>query len=82
MANINDIRERDTLKYLESLGLRSDTPDERERMRGELAKMTVRELRKFARDNHISLGGASSKRGIIAEIIGQHGSQRGRKEIG
>ncbi len=45
------------------------------RIRVALSKMTVRQLRQFARDRHIALGGESSKRGIITEIMGQYGSQ-------
>lgn len=45
------------------------------RIRVALSKMTVRQLRQFARDRHIALGGESSKRGIITEIMGQYGHQ-------
>ena len=52
---------------------------ERDRIRAKLNKMTVRQLRQFARDNHISLGGASSKQVLIIEIMGQYGHQWGPK---
>lgn len=45
------------------------------RIRIALNKMTVRQLRQFARDRHISLGGESSKQGIVTEIMGQYGHQ-------
>lgn len=50
---------------------------ERDRVRIELSKKTVKQLRQFARDNHISLGGESSKRSILDEIMGQYGHQWG-----
>lgn len=50
---------------------------ERDRIRIELSKKTVKQLRQFARDRHISLGGASSKQGLIIEIMGQYGHQWG-----
>lgn len=45
------------------------------RIRVALNKMTVRQLREFARERHISLAGASSKRGLVSEIMGQYGHQ-------
>lgn len=45
------------------------------RIRIALNKMTVRQLREFARERHISLAGASSKRGLVSEIMGQYGHQ-------
>ncbi len=52
---------------------------ERDRIRIELSKKTVKQLRQFARDNHISLGGESSKQNILTEIMGQYGHQWGPK---
>jgi hypothetical protein len=50
-------------------------------IRAKLSCKTVRELRQFARDNHISLGGESTKQGILTEIMSQYGQQWGpRKE--
>ena len=48
---------------------------ERNRIRIKLSKKTVKQLREFARENHISLGGESTKRGILTEIMGQYGHQ-------
>ena len=45
------------------------------RIRMALNKMTVRKLREFARERHISLGGESSKQGLVTEIMSQYGSQ-------
>lgn len=45
------------------------------RIRMALNKMTAKQLRQFARDRHISLGGASSKQGLVIEIMGQYGAQ-------
>lgn len=45
------------------------------RIRMALMKMTVKRLRQFARERHIALGGESSKRGIVSEIMGQYGAQ-------
>lgn len=45
------------------------------KIRMALNKMTVKQLRQFARERHISLGGESSKRGLVIEIMGQYGSQ-------
>lgn len=45
------------------------------RIRMALNKMTVRQLREFARERHISLAGASSKHAIVSEIMGQYGHQ-------
>lgn len=50
---------------------------ERDRIRIELNKMTVKQLRQFARENHISLGGESTKQGLVTEIMGQYGHQWG-----
>lgn len=50
------------------------------RIRMALNKMTVKQLRQFARDRHISLGGESSKRGLVTEIMSQYGSQWKLKE--
>lgn len=50
------------------------------RIRMALNKMTVKQLRQFARDRHISLGGESSKQGLVTEIMGQYGSQWKLKE--
>jgi len=47
------------------------------RVRIELSRKTVRQLREFARNNHISLVGVSSKRAILDEIMGQYGHQWG-----
>lgn len=49
-------------------------------VRAKLSCMTVRQLREFARDNHISLGGESSKQGLITEMMGQYGHQWGPKK--
>lgn len=48
---------------------------ERNRIRIKLSKKTVKQLREFAREHHITLGGESSKRGILDEIMGQYGHQ-------
>ena len=48
---------------------------ERARIRIKLSKKTVKQLREFARENHISLGGESTKCGILTEIMGQYGHQ-------
>ena len=45
------------------------------RIRMALNKMTVKKLRQFARDRHISLGGESSKQGLVTEIMSQYGAQ-------
>lgn len=45
------------------------------RVRMALNKMTVKQLRQFARERRISLGGESSKRGLVTEIMSQYGSQ-------
>lgn len=45
------------------------------RIRMALNKMTVKQLRQFARERHISLAGASSKQGLVSEIMSQYGSQ-------
>jgi hypothetical protein len=50
------------------------------RIRMALNKMTVKQLRQFARDRHISLGGESSKQGLVTEIMSQYGSQWKLKE--
>ena len=52
----------------------------RNRIRLKLSKKTVKELRQFARDNGISLGGESTKQGILSEIMGQYGAQWHLKE--
>lgn len=46
---------------------------ERNRIRIKLSKKTTKQLREFAREHRIPLGGASSKHGILDEIMGQHG---------
>lgn len=38
---------------------------------GEFSRMTVKQLRTFANQNHVPLGGESSKPNIISEIVGQ-----------
>jgi len=48
---------------------------ERARIRIKLSKKTAKQLREFAREHHISLGGESSKRGLLDEIMGQYGCQ-------
>ena len=48
---------------------------ERARIRIKLSKKTVKQLREFAHEHHISLGGQSTKRGILDEIMGQYGHQ-------
>lgn len=45
------------------------------RIRMALNKMTVKRLRQFARERHISLGGESSKQGLVTEIMSQYGHQ-------
>lgn len=45
------------------------------RVRLKLSRKTVKQLREFARANHISLGGASNKDGMLTEIMGQYGHQ-------
>ena len=50
------------------------------RIRMALNKMTVKQLRQFARDRHISLGGESSKQGLVTEIMSQYGAQWKLKE--
>lgn len=50
------------------------------RIRMALNKMTVKQLRQFARDRHISLGGESSKQGLVTEIMSQYGHQWKLKE--
>ncbi len=50
------------------------------RIRIKLSKKTVRQLRDFARKNHIALGGASNKRELLTEIMGQYGHQWHLKE--
>ena len=50
------------------------------RIRMTLNKKTVKQLRQFARERHISLGGESSKRGLVTEIMGQYGAQWKLKE--
>ena len=57
----------------------SPAKDQRELIRSKLSRMTVRQLRQFARDRHISLGGASMKYELITEIMGQYGHQWGPK---
>ena len=46
---------------------------ETEAWRERLGHMTVRQIRDFARQRHIPLAGASSKQGIITEIMAQWG---------
>ncbi len=53
---------------------------ERNRVRFRLAKKTVRQLREFARDNHIPLYGASSKQDILSEIMAEYGRSWKMKE--
>ncbi len=43
------------------------------RVRLRLAKMTLRQLREFAREHHIPLYGASSKQDILSEIMSEYG---------
>lgn len=40
-------------------------------LRAELGAMTVKQLRQFAREHHVPLAGASAKRAIVSEIVGQ-----------
>ena len=46
---------------------------ERNRIRIKLSKKTVKQLREFAHEHHIPLGGQSTKHGILDEIMGQYG---------
>lgn len=57
----------------------SPAKDQRELIRAKLERMTVKQLRQFARDRHISLGGESTKQNLIIEIMGQYGYQWGPK---
>ncbi len=40
-------------------------------LEAELSCMTVKQLRTYANQNHVPLGGESTKRGILSEMIGQ-----------
>jgi len=44
------------------------------RIRFKLRKMTVAQLRDFARRNHIPLAGASTKEQVVTEIMSQYGA--------
>lgn len=44
------------------------------RIRLKLAKKTSKQLRQFARDNHIPLAGVSNKRALVDEIMSQYGN--------
>lgn len=39
-----------------------------EELRAELSAMTVKQLRQYAREHHVPLAGASSRRAIVGEI--------------
>jgi len=52
---------------------------EEDLIRAKLSCMSVRNLRQFARDRHISLAGASRKDAILDEIMGQYGHQWGAR---
>ena len=47
---------------------------EREEQLGEIVAGGA-QRREFARERHISLGGESSKQGLVTEIMSQYGSQ-------
>lgn len=40
-------------------------------LRAELSAMTVKQLRQYAREHHVPLAGASSRRAIVGEIASQ-----------
>ena len=42
-----------------------------EELRAELSAMTVKQLRQYAREHHVPLAGASSRRAIVGEIASQ-----------
>lgn len=40
-------------------------------LRAEFTNMTVKQLRTYANQNHVPLGGESTRAGIISEMVGQ-----------